>query len=84
LTDPDNPEWTEDDFARARPASEVLPPELYEALTQARGRPKSEAPKLVVNLRLDADVVERYRAGGPGWQTLMNASLRQAPALGGR
>ena len=26
--DDDNPEWTEEDFARARPASKVLPPEV--------------------------------------------------------
>jgi uncharacterized protein (DUF4415 family) len=36
-SDPDNPEWTDEDFARARPAKDVLPPELYEALVK-RGR----------------------------------------------
>ena len=30
-TDPDNPEWTREDFARARPAKDVLPPDLYQA-----------------------------------------------------
>jgi hypothetical protein len=30
--DPDCPEWTDEDFARARPAKGVLPPDLYEAL----------------------------------------------------
>jgi hypothetical protein len=34
LDDPDNPEWTEEDFRRARPASEVLPREIVEALTR--------------------------------------------------
>ena len=38
LDDPDNPEWTEEDFARARPASEVLPRWLAKALV----RPKPE------------------------------------------
>jgi len=33
LIDDENPEWTDDDFARARPAREVLPPALYAALT---------------------------------------------------
>jgi uncharacterized protein (DUF4415 family) len=78
LDDPDNPEWTEADFARARPARDVLSPELYKALTRGRGRPKSETPKVVVNLRLDADVVDRFRAGGAGWQTRINAALRKA------
>jgi len=33
LVDDENPEWTAEDFARARPAREVLPPEVYAALT---------------------------------------------------
>jgi len=33
LLDPDNPELTDEDFARMRPAREVLPPEVYAALT---------------------------------------------------
>jgi len=38
LIDDENPEWTEEDFARARPAREVLPPALYAALTD-KSRP---------------------------------------------
>ena len=41
-----------------------------------RGRPKSEAPKRLVTLRLDPDVLDRFRASGPGWQTRINAALR--------
>jgi hypothetical protein len=37
VSDPDNPESTDEDFARARPAKDVLPPDLYEALVK-RGR----------------------------------------------
>ncbi|WP_371861785.1 BrnA antitoxin family protein [Pseudomonas sp. FDAARGOS_380] len=40
-----------------------------------RGRPKSLAAKEHVNVRFDADVLERFRAAGPGWQTRMNAAL---------
>jgi uncharacterized protein (DUF4415 family) len=43
----------------------------------ARGRPKAVAPKQAVNLRLSRHVVEGFRAGGPGWQTRMNAVLEQ-------
>jgi uncharacterized protein (DUF4415 family) len=46
-----------------------------------RGRPRSEAPKKAVNLRLDQDVLERFRAGGPGWQSRMNQALRKAAGL---
>lgn len=34
--DYDNPEWTELDFARARPGAEVLPAKLVAALKRAR------------------------------------------------
>lgn len=42
-----------------------------------RGRPKSERPKQQVTIRLDADVLERLRETGPGWQTRINEALRE-------
>jgi uncharacterized protein (DUF4415 family) len=45
---------------------------------RGRGRPKLDAPKQQVTLRLDADVLARYRASGPGWQSRINAALRNA------
>lgn len=39
---------------------------------EARPRP----PKRLMSLRIDADVVEFFRAMGPGWQSRMNAVLR--------
>lgn len=33
-------------------------------------------PKRQTTLRLDADLLDWYRAAGPGWQTRMNAVLR--------
>ena len=45
------------------------------------GRPKSANPKEVVNLRLDPDVLEHFRAGGPGWQTRINEALRKVAGL---
>ncbi len=76
--DPDNPEWTDEDFARARPAAEALPPALYAALTRPRGRPKADVTKVQMNLRLDRDAVEAFKATGPGWQTRMNDALVEA------
>lgn len=46
-----------------------------------RGRPKAEAPKKAVNLRLDQDVIDRFRADGPGWQSRINQALRRAAGL---
>lgn len=75
-----NPEWSAEDFAKAKPASEVLvglfgKAQAKEMLKPKRGRPKSAATKEHVNVRFDADVLERFRASGPGWQTRMNAAL---------
>lgn len=75
--DDDNPEWTDADFARARPAAEVLPPEVLAAFGKPRGRPPG-SEKERVTIRLDRDVLERFRAGGPGWQTRINEALRRA------
>ncbi len=73
LRDPDNPELTADDIAAMRPAREVLP------ACRRRGRGKQKAPvKVPVSLRLDADLVERFRASGAGWQTRLNTLLRKA------
>ena len=45
-----------------------------------RGRPPSARPKQAVKLRLSPDVLDHFRAGGPGWQTRINATLERAVA----
>jgi uncharacterized protein (DUF4415 family) len=82
---------------RARRAAEAISDEEDAAITSAakadpdaqpvdelfarRGRPRLSNPKKPVLLRLDADVVSRFKAGGEGWQTRMNAALRKAVNL---
>ena len=48
-----------------------------------RGRPPlGEVSKEQVTLRIDADVIARFRASGAGWQSRINEALRQvAPAV---
>lgn len=46
-----------------------------------RGRPKAPNPKVSTTLRLDPEVVARFKVGGPGWQGRMNAALRKAAGL---
>lgn len=46
-----------------------------------RGRPLAVSPKISTTIRLDADVLEKLRAGGPGWQSRVNAILREAMLL---
>jgi uncharacterized protein (DUF4415 family) len=44
------------------------------------GRPKGSGTKELVTLRIDRDVLDRFRADGPGWQTRLNDVLRAASA----
>jgi uncharacterized protein (DUF4415 family) len=72
----DNPEWTADDFGRAKPFAEVFP-EM--AATLRRGRGKQVAPtKELVSLRLSREVLAKFRALGPGWQTRIDEVLSEA------
>jgi BrnA antitoxin of type II toxin-antitoxin system len=42
------------------------------------GRPPLANPKQQVTLRLDPEVLEKFRATGKGWQSRINAELRKA------
>ena len=79
LIDDENPEWTDEKFARARPASEVLP-ELFGAQvakTMLKPRGKQVAPtKRAVTVRYSPDVLDAFKATGAGWQTRMDAALK--------
>jgi len=72
MIDDDNPEWTAEDFARAKPASKVLPAAM---LRRFRGAQKA-ATKERISIRLSPDVIQRFRASGPGWQTRVDDALR--------
>ena len=74
--DPDARELTDGDFARMRPASEVIPA-IVEAYRRTRGRQKAPV-KEQITIRLDADIVAHFRNEGRGWQTRLNAALRRA------
>mgnify|MGYP001002709360 CR=1 FL=1 len=71
----DSPELTEEELATARPFKEVFP-DLYAKIK--RGRPPSEAPKKQVTLRLDQEVIDKFRATGKGWQSRINEVLKKA------
>ena len=73
----ENPEWTEQDFAKVRPFAEVFP-DLAESIRRARGRPKVDSPRQQISLRLDPDVIEKFKATGKGWQSRINDVLKAA------
>jgi uncharacterized protein (DUF4415 family) len=60
---------------------EELPELTAEMLSRAKvkkgGRPRSPNPKKLISLRLPADVIARWKATGPGWQTRMAERLRK-------
>ena len=64
----DAPELTDEFFERA---DEYVGNKLVR-----RGRPRTDSPKVALTVRYDAEVVEAFKATGKGWQTRMNAALK--------
>ena len=66
-----------------KPFHEVFP-QLAEDINQEierRARPRAEATKTPVYIRLDPDIVDHYKAGGKSWQSRMNDDLRKLAGL---
>lgn len=80
MIDDENPEWTDEMFARAVRVDD-LPPSLRAKLG---GRPKVQDPKKVVTLRLRHSLIEQYQALGPDWRLKMEAALTEALAASPR
>jgi uncharacterized protein (DUF4415 family) len=75
--DPDDFDSTDEELARAKPFAEAFP-DLMASIRRARGRPLADDPKLPVTIRLDRDVVDKFKATGKGWQGRINAVLKAA------
>ena len=73
LPDPENPEWTDEMAANALRIGD-LPASLQAKL---RGRPPAAVVKERTTIRLSADVLARFRASGAGWQTRIDAALKE-------
>jgi len=63
LADPDAVPFTDAEWLQAKPLVR-------------RGRPLGSSTKTQVTLRLDVEVVEKFRASGDGWQTRINDVLK--------
>ena len=72
LIDEENPEWT-DDMYKQSVRFDALPASLQ---AKVRGRPKAAVTKERITIRLSPEVVERFRASGDGWQTRVDAALK--------
>ena len=82
VPDAENPEWTQERFARAMrfkdlpPSLQVKLAAIQEASRKRRGLQKAPT-KQPVTLRLSPDVLAELRAKGRGWQTLVDQALRE-------
>ena len=73
--DVQSPEMTDEQIAQARPFAEVFP-ELAASIRKTRG-PNKAPTKRLISLRLSGEVIDKYKAGGDGWQSRFDADLRK-------
>ena len=66
--DPDTHELTDAEMTELRPLSNMR---------RSTGRPKAEATKERVTIRLSPEVTAYFRATGKGWQTRMDGALKE-------
>jgi uncharacterized protein (DUF4415 family) len=78
MTDDENPELTDEYFRNAVPARLLFPDWAEESERRKRGErgPQKAPVKEAISIRVDKDVLAKFKATGSGWQTRMNAALR--------
>ena len=64
LSDPDARTLTDEEWAAVKPKLRV-------------SHPSSSARKVSTTIRFDPDVLAYFQSSGPGWQTRMNAALKE-------
>ncbi|MGE3875495.1 MAG: BrnA antitoxin family protein [Parvibaculaceae bacterium] len=72
-----NPKWTKSSIEASVPFSDTLP-HLASAIKRSRGRPALQSPRQQISIRLDPDVIEKFKATGPKWQSRINDVLKRA------
>ncbi|MDO7843498.1 BrnA antitoxin family protein [Sphingomonas sp. CA1-15] len=72
-------ERPETEPAKTIPFADAFP-ELAAEMRRSRGKQKAPT-KVSTTLRLDRDVLERFKQSGPGWQSRMNEALRAAAGI---
>ncbi len=71
-------------LASMHPAPQVLPADFFrfmEDLRRERAHHRQLSTKKQITLRLDADILDSFRAEGDGWQKRINETLRRARGL---
>jgi uncharacterized protein (DUF4415 family) len=57
---------------------------LARAVVNKGGRPKSASPRQLISFRLPPEVIAKWRATGPGWQSRMAERLAKGPLPRGK
>ena len=78
---PDTREWLAADFAEAQPAKVFFDPATYAQLTRLKRKPGERGPqqaptKVATTIRLSPEVMAAFKATGAGWQTRIDAALK--------
>lgn len=76
-SDPDAPEITDEQIKTRKTFAEAFPA-LAESIARKRGRPALPDAKEAVTLRLDPEVVRRFKARGEDWRARMARILAEA------
>ena len=79
--DPENPEWTSEDFARAVPFKDAHP-EVYKAWKRGEVQAKIVEAKMELALQLSPDMVQAIKTIGSDYNDRVEAVLRDAIARG--
>jgi len=74
MSDPDAMPLTDEEWERVKPSIRIG--------IRPAGRPPVQEPRLKVTMRLESKVLSYLRASGKGWQTRVNALLREAVQQG--
>ena len=82
VADLENPEWTAEDFARAKNPEDVLSPEVLAVFGKRRG-PQKAPRKVPVSIRLSEVVITHFKDQGRGWQSKIDQVLKKM-VLGGQ
>src|SRR5258707_5149011 len=73
--DVQSPERTAEEMAKAKPFANAFP-ELAASIRRGRGPNKAPTTELV-SIRLSGQVLDAYKAKGPGWQSRIDEDLRR-------
>jgi uncharacterized protein (DUF4415 family) len=79
-----SPEWVDPDDAPELTEAMLADAEIFDGnrfVRRGPGRPKSHAAPEQISVRLDPEVLAKLREAGPGWQSQINALLREALQL---